>query len=232
MSWLQLRAMVFIMKMCKKCGVGIADDTAVCPLCSMVLTGDDKCEPSYPDIHQKMKIIKKLIQIVCYVLVVVQIFLVVMNYYYYNGIWWSLITGGAVTYLIITLIYTFNRRDGHIKKIFVQMIAGILLLFVIDYASGANGWSLRYGMPGVILLVDAIIYVCMLINFYSWQSYILMQIFTLLLSIAYMILYLTEIVENPVLPWISFGVSAVLFSATVFFGGKKAKSELKRRFYI
>ena len=232
MFWLQLRAMVFIMKMCKKCGVQIADDTMVCPLCDMVLTGEGNSESLYPDIHQKMKFLKKLIQIVCYVLVVVQIFLVVMNYYYYNGIRWSLITGGAIAYLIITLNYTFNKRDGHIIKIFVQMIAAILLLFLIDYASGANGWSVRYGLPGVILLVDVIIYVCMLINFYSWQSYILMQIFTLLLSVAYMILYLIKIVENPVLPWISLGVSAVLFSATVFFGGKKAKSELKRRFYI
>lgn len=232
MFWLQLRVMVSIMKMCKKCGVNIADNTVVCPLCNMVLTGDDKCETSYPNIHQKMRFLKKLIQIVCYVLVVVQIFLVVMNYYYYNGVRWSLITGGAVIYLIITLIYTFNRRDGHIKKIFVQTIAAILLLFVIDYAAGANGWSLRYGVPGVILLVDVIIYVCMLVNFYSWQSYILMQIFTLILSVIYMVLYLINIVKSPVLPWISFGASAVLFSATVFFGGKKAKSELKRRFYI
>ena len=59
-----------------------------------------------------------------------------------------------------------------------------------------------------------------------------MQIFTVLLSILYMILYLFKKVDGPVLPWISFGVSAIMFTSCLVIGDKKAKSELKRRFYI
>ena len=32
--------MVFIMNRCKKCGISVADESNVCPLCGMVLTND------------------------------------------------------------------------------------------------------------------------------------------------------------------------------------------------
>ena len=200
----------------------------------MVLSGDGSGTRSiYPDIRNKTRRLKKLINIASYFAIVLEIFLVVINYYNYYGIKWSIITGGAIFYIILTLQYSVNKRDGHIKKIFVQMLGAMLLVVVIDFALGFSGWSFNIGIPLIILLLDVIILICMVINFENWQSYLLMQIFTLVMSIIHMVFYMTCIIKNgPLLPWVTFGVSAVIFTSCLVIGDKKAKSELKRRFYI
>ena len=112
------------------------------------------------------------------------------------------------------------------------MLGAMLLVVVIDFALGFSGWSFNMGIPLIILLLDVVILLCMVINFNNWQSYLLMQIFTLAISIIHMALYLAGLVSGPVLPWVTFGVSAVIFTSCLVIGDKKAKSELKRRFYI
>lgn len=218
---------------CKRCGVIINDDASICLFCGMVLQENgNTMEDAYPDIRKKTRLLKKIINIASYFAVVTEIFLIVVNYYNYNGIKWSLITGGALFYLVLTLQYTINRRNGHILKIFVQMAGAMLLDIVIDFALGFSGWSLDIGTPLLIIAADAIIIFCMVINFQNWQSYLLMQIFTLVMSIIHMALYLAGKVKGPVLPWTTFGVSAVLFTSCIVIGGKKAEHELKKRFYI
>lgn len=221
------------MNKCKRCGVVINDETTRCLFCGMVLSGDNGGTGNiYPDIRNKTRMLKRIINIASYFGIVLEIFLVVINYYNYYGIKWSIITGGAIFYIILTLQYTINKRNGHIKKIFVQMLGAMLLVVVIDFALGFSGWSFNIGIPLIILLLDVIILVCMVINFNNWQSYLLMQIFTLITSIVHMVFYLTGFVNGPVLPWVTFGASAVIFTSCLVIGDKKAKSELKRRFYI
>lgn len=222
------------MNKCKRCGVAINDETTRCLFCGMVLTGDGNGTGDiYPDIRNKARMLKRLINITSYFGIVLEIFLVVINYYNYYGIKWSVITGGAIFYIILTLQYTINKRNGHILKIFVQMLGAMLLVVVIDFALGFSGWSYNIGIPLIILLLDVIILVCMVINFDNWQSYLLMQIFTLAASIIHMVFYMTGfIVNGPLLPWVTFGFSAVIFTSCLVIGGKKAENELKRRFYI
>lgn len=200
----------------------------------MVLTGDGSSTGNiYPDIRNKTRMLKRLINIASYFGIVLEIFLAVINYYNYYGIKWSVITGGAIFYIILTLQYTVNKRNGHIIKIFVQMLGAMLLVVVIDFALGFSGWSYNIGIPLIILLLDVIILVCMVINFENWQSYLLIQIFTLAASIIHMAFYMAGVIVNgPVLPWVTFGVSAVIFTSCLVIGGKKAENELKRRFYI
>lgn len=225
--------MVFIMNRCKKCGISVADESNVCPLCGMVLTNDgEPCENSYPDIVQKTRFFKRIINIATYFLVVLAIVLVVINYYTYFGVKWSLISGSVILYLIITLQYTFNKRNGHIWKIFVQVVGALFLEIAIDYALGFSGWSLNIGIPCIIFAVDAIILICMIVNNKNWPSYLLMQLFTVMLSVVHLILYLFGVVSGPALPWIAFGVSSIMFTSCIVIGGRRAENELKRRFYI
>lgn len=221
------------MNRCKQCGVIINDETSSCLFCGMVLSGDgNETEDIYPDIRKKTRFLKRFINIVSYFAVVLEIFLIVLNYYNYSGIKWSVITGGTIFYMILTLQYTINKRNGHIKKIFVQMLGAMLLVIVIDFALGFSGWSFNIGIPLLILLLDVTILICMVINYENWQSYLLMQIFTLIMSVIHMIFYLTGRVIGPLLPWMTFGFSAVIFTSCLVIGGKKAENELKRKFYI
>lgn len=221
------------MNRCKRCGVQIVDDTEICPLCGNVVTreGDEQFD-AYPDIRYKIKLLKRLTVIFIYFLIVLEAGLCLIDYYSDYRIGWSVVTGICIVYTIFTVLYSFNQKNSHIRKIFMQAAAALVFMLAADGVTGFTGWSVLYGLPCAVLILDMVLVICMLINFSDWQSYLLVQIFTLLVSLVLLILYLTGVTKSPVLPWTSFGVSALIFSFCFSIGYRKAKNELKRRFYI
>lgn len=222
------------MNKCKKCDVVIADQTQVCPLCHMVLTVDEQSKPSktYPNITEKRKLWTRVWKITTFALVTIQVFLIAMNVVYYHGIRWSMISGVAILYLLVSLHQLILHPDSLVRKLFRQTVMVWLLLLVIDLALGFRGWSVTIGMPCVVLSLDAIVLVCMIVQFRNWQNYLLLQLFALLVSISGVVLWYIQRHSFGILAWITLGVTAVFFGFCVFFGNTKAKNELRRRFYI
>lgn len=221
------------MNKCKRCNIEIVDDTDVCPLCGNIVTKDDERQfNTYPNVRNKIRFVKRLVAITVYFLVVAEVVLCITDYYTDYKISWSLVTGICILYTIFTLEYSFNRRGNHIRKIFAQSAVALCLMLLLDGMTGAAGWSVIYGVPCSVMILDMILVVCMLVNFSDWQSYLLVQLFTFLVSGALLILYLTGVTKSPVLPWASFGLSAFIFSFCFFVGYREAKSELRKRFYI
>lgn len=222
------------MSKCKKCAVFVADKTKVCPLCHMVLTAEQDREAfrTYPNITKKRKLWARIWKITAFVLVVLQAVLIGFNVAYYQGIRWSMITGVAIIYLLVSLYQLILHPDSLVRKLFMQTLLVGVLLFVIDSALGFRGWSLTIGLPCMILSLDAIILVCMLVEFRNWQNYLLLQIFALLIAVCEIALWYFR--RNPygILAWVTLGVTAFFFGFCVFFGSAKAKNELRRRFYI
>lgn len=222
------------MSKCKKCAVVIADKTKVCPLCHMVLTAeqDSKASRTYPNITRKRKLWAKIWKITAFVLVVLQALLIGFNVAYYHGIRWSLISGIAIIYLLVSLYQLILQPDSLVRKLFMQTLFVGILLIVIDTALGFRGWSVTIGIPCMILSLDAIILVCMLVEFRNWQNYLLLQIFALILALCEIVLWYFHRNPYDILAWVTFGVTAFFFGFCVFFGSAKAKNELRRRFYI
>ncbi|MDD7402536.1 MAG: DUF6320 domain-containing protein [Butyribacter sp.] len=218
---------------CKRCQLTVRNQTSVCPLCNTVLTKEDSPEENgYPDIRKKTKVVKRLISIMIYFLIVAEIVFCVVNYYTLQKMNLSWITGVSVGYIVLTLLYSFNKRNSHIRKIFVQWTGALLLMLLLDIATGSTGWSLALGLPCAVLGLDLVLVVLMLADFNNWQSYLLVQLVSLVISLVTLVLYWTGITKNPVLPWISFGVTAIIFSFCLLVGNRKAKNELRRRFYV
>lgn len=221
------------MNKCKRCNVEVLDDVKVCPFCETVLTVDDKPQiDTYPDIRKKTRIMKRIVSIGTYFLVVLGIVFCLLDYYGDRKMSWSLITAVCFLYGIVTFHYSFNRRNGHIRKIFVQAATAILFILCLDGLTGATGWAVWYGIPIEILLLNGILVVCMLVNFKNWQSYLLVQLFSMFVSLVLLVLYFAGVTKSPVLPWVTFGASAAIFFFCFSVGYRKAKNELYRRFYI
>lgn len=221
------------MSYCKNCKFTIQDDTSVCLFCGRVLTKDeDEPTTAYPAIYQKTRIMKRVIMIITFVLLLVQALLMVLNYYLDKQGRWSWITGAAILYGIIFLQYTLLHKQSYIRKLFVQMILTILLLLAIDAVLGFQGWSLEYGLPCILLVLDLVVLLGMIIDRNNWVHYMTLQIVALVLSGANMLLYLTHVTKNTLLAWIGLFVTVVLFGGTMLAGYRKAKSELRRCFYI
>lgn len=226
------------MNKCKRCGVSVADDTAVCPLCDMVLQErkglSEETADEYPDVGLKTRKLKRISRICMYFALLIEAALVIINYYTYSYTctWWSAISGGAIIYLILTIRGILNKRTGHIRKIYLQVIGLIALIICIDITLGFSGWSLEVGLPCVIFGIDLTIILCMIINYANWQNYVIMQLFTVLLSVLDLIFYLTGIVQGMILPWVVFGISVFLWTGTLIIGDRKAANELKRKFHV
>ncbi|MDD7642276.1 MAG: DUF6320 domain-containing protein [bacterium] len=221
------------MSKCKQCDVIVRDDTEVCPLCKCVLDTDGEAENKYPDIWAKNHVLKLVIRIYLFAAIVTETVLIYLNYRYFNGIYWSVIVGVVLAYIYLTLAYTVSySRAGYRMKIIVGVAGGILLLNVIDHVLGNNGWSVDYAFPAALLAVDVTVLFLIIFNRRNWQSYLSFQIAMILFSLIPVILNLMGYAHVPLLANLALAVAVFLFLGTVIIGGKRATTELKRRFHI
>ena len=217
----------------KQCDVIVRDDTEVCPLCKCVLDTDGEAENKYPDIWAKNHVLKLVIRIYLFAAIVTETVLIYLNYRYFNGIYWSVIVGVVLAYIYLTLAYTVSySRAGYRMKIIVGVAGAILLLNVIDHVLGNNGWSVDYAFPAALLAVDVTVLFLIIFNRRNWQSYLSFQIAMILFSLIPVVLNLMGYAHVPLLANLALAVAVFLFLGTVIIGGKRATTELKRRFHI
>ncbi len=225
------------MRRCKKCNVEILDEAVICPLCKSVLEQEKQLPQEdiavgYPNVKSNVKKLNFVVRLYSFLAIVTEVALIIINYLNYHGTWWSAITGVSILYFYITLKYSIQQNNGYRSVIWVQVIGAVLLVIAVDNIVGYRGWSVNYVMPGAVLLLDMTIVILMLVNMTNWQSYLLMQICTVLVSGAGLIMWKMDVITRPVLSVIAAAVSACLLLATVIFGDRKAKNELKRRFHV
>ena len=221
------------MSRCKQCDVIVRDDTEVCPLCKCVLDTDTEAENKYPDIWAKNHVMKLIIRIYLFVAIVTESLLIALNYIYFNGLYWSVIVGVVLAYIYLTLAYTVSySRAGYRMKIIVGVAGAILLLYVIDHVSGNYGWSINYVFPAALLAVDVTVLLLIIFNRRNWQSYLSFQLAMIIFSLIPVILSRLGYMTVPSFAYTALAVAVVLFSGTVIIGGRRATTELKRRFHV
>lgn len=74
--------------------------------------------------------------------------------------------------------------------------------------------------------------ILMIVNIRNWQSYMMMQLFLVLMSVIAMILVAVKVIWFPYLAMGAMGASLFLFLGTLIIGDKRSRTELKRRFHI
>lgn len=222
------------MRKCNKCHVEILDNTSVCPLCSSVLeeTGEEGWHNGYPDVKAVSKKLSFVVRLYSFLAIIVEAALIAINYVAYRGVWWSAISGITILYFFITLKYSLQKNNGYKTVILVQLVGAVLLVIAADNIVGYKGWSVNYVLPSAILLLDATVGILMVVNMSNWQSYLLMQILTVLLSGGCVLLWRFGIIASPALTLIALAVSLCMLLGTLIFGERRAKAELKWRFHV
>ena len=188
----------------------------------------------YPDVKKNTRRFRKAGSILLFISLALEMILVFINYLTFALApkYWSVVTGGIIAYLILTLWDILSRRQGHIRKIYTQIFVILGLLVLIDYSLDWKGWSLEFGLPCIIYGLVLAIIICMSVNSSSWQNYLLMQLAAVALSIVDVVLHFTGYFHHIVLAWIALGLSVLLWSGTMIIGDRKAKNELKRKLHI
>lgn len=235
--------MVYIMNKCRHCNIIIKDNTDVCPLCHSVL--DEMTEEEiqlgealfgkgapYPDVKRRTRILRFVLQLILFLFIVAEIGLIIINYYATPKFWWSGISGVAMIYTYLSLIYWISHDAGYAAKIGLQISITIGLLIGIDYFTGMSGWSLKWAIPGVILFGDAIVFFLMMLNRKHWYSYTFLLLLIAIFSVGIISLYFAGKIESVVLPMLCTSVTGIYLLGTIIFGDKEVLRELKRRFHV
>lgn len=222
------------MKRCKRCQVEVLDDTVTCPLCNRVLSDDGKpfqSERMYPDPEEDRKRLYGIKNIFFILLGMIAVLMGIINYITYNGFLWSVIVMASILYLMMTVSYSIVHRRNLAAKIVVEVIGGGILVFVIDYVIGYDGWSAAYVIPGLILTADLAMVVLVLVNRKTWYSYLMYLIFIAVLSVVPIIMYLFGLSKQPWVAFVSCGISILTVFIILAAGNKQGKNELARRFH-
>lgn len=229
------------MNICRNCNVIVYDDTDVCPLCHSVLdemTPEEMDSPvvsngaPYPDVRKRTKRLHFVMRLILFLFIIAEIGLIVINRFATPHFWWSGISGIAMIYIYLSMIYWINHDAGYAAKIGLQLILTMTFLLGIDYFTGMTGWSLKWAIPGVILFGDAIVFFLMMLNRQHWYSYTLLLLLIAICSIAIISLYFTGKITNVVLPVTCTAVTGVYLLGTIIFGDREITRELKRRFHV
>lgn len=220
------------MAKCNNCNIEILDETEYCPLCRSVLAHSDTMENMYPDVRLVMQRRMFLSRIYLFCGLIAEVALILINILCHSTIWWSAITGLGILYGYMVLRYAIIGEAGYRTKIILLSLIGIISIISVDFITGFRGWSVDYALPGVILLMNIAIIVCMIVNRRNWQSYIILQISMILCSLLPILLNLFELERNRYMAFAPLAASVLLFAGTMILGGHRATTELKRRFHV
>jgi hypothetical protein len=232
------------MSKCNKCKIEILDDAIMCPLCHRVLEHEDvesvermdenhgSYSVMYPDVELSMRKLRRIIRITIFAAVLLEGIALFVNYVTDFDIKWSFVSAVVLAYGCFTLIYSAEKKKSLQRKIVMQTLLGLVLIVLIDVSLGFRGWSLSFGLPSMILLVDIGLFVLMLVDSANWQNFIMALIWIFVISVICAIPIFLGFVEFPLVGIISVVVTAVFLAGTIVIGDKQAEGEIKRRFHI
>ena len=220
------------MSKCKQCNIEILEPTERCPLCNAVLEKTDDLEPMYPDIHQKARKFTMTLRIYSFAAITIELILLTLAHFDMINYLTAVIPALFLFYIYMVLRFAVIGKSGHRAKVLVLTMLAVAILVALDYIIGFVGWSLTYALPCAVIAIDVGIVVMIFINKRNWQSYIMPEIFMLLVCLAGIILLALGVITNSIALVIALDCSILLFIGTVIIGGRRARMELKRRFHI
>lgn len=220
------------MSKCKNCNINIMDDTDHCPLCNQVIEKSAEGVNKYPNLSQISRKLRHACNIILFLSIMLGSLLMHVDYKTGDHMLWSLVVVLILFYLNTIMRLTVAGKSGYQFKTVSTTILGILFLFGVDYLTGNHGWALSYVLPAAIIVVDVAILILMMVNHRNWQSYLMIQLIMILISLVPVILVLCDIITNPYVVMVANMASVFLFLGTLIIGDRKAREELKRRFHI
>ncbi|MCK8060636.1 MULTISPECIES: DUF6320 domain-containing protein [unclassified Fusibacter] len=220
------------MSRCNQCKLEIKDEVTLCPLCKCVLEKSQDVENMYPDVRLISKRLHLWVRIYAFAAIVAETLLMYLNYKTFEGSLWSVVTGVVLFYVFIVFRLALKDDFEYVTKTIMLILTAILGIILIDVLTGFDGWSLNYFLPGGIILLNTGIVAMMWINWRNWQSYMMIELLAILWSALPFILHNMGYLTNINMSLIACAYSVFLFLGTLIIGGRRALTELKRRFHV
>ena len=222
------------MSSCRKCGIGIRDESKVCPLCGAPLEmGDTAHETSgYPDVSPSIKKMQLAIKIIIFSSVVAEIVMIIVNIFTKSDYPWSALAGVGLVFGCFTFAFSFRNNRSLQRKLVIETFATVIVIFVVNAVVGYGSWGLTIGAPAAVAAFDIALVCLMLSEIRHYRLYIFGQVFMVALSV---ILAIVCLVRKESFYWVCVGTAMftiIVLAGMIVFGGRQATGELKRRFRV
>ena len=187
---------------------------------------------TYPVVEYDKSKWKKLVYLFYGILAVVAVVLGVVNIATYDHLWWSGIAIPGIAYAGLTVRYSILKHANLGKTVVIETIGMQVLLIMIDWVLGYEGWSVNYAVPATILFADVAVVFLILVNRLNWQSYFMYQLAITIFSFIPLILWAAGLVTRPLMAFITVVLTVFILAMTIFLGDRGVKNELIRRFHL
>lgn len=151
---------------CARCGVKLADDLSVCPLCGTQAYHPDiertLTDGQYPREKYPQKQTRTLVgQVILSILFLLPLLIVPLCDLQINGhvTWSGYVTGAILLSYIIIVLPTWFPKPNMVIFVPCNFAAAALYLLYINFATGGN-WFLSFALPvtgGIGLIVTAVV---------------------------------------------------------------------------
>ncbi len=186
----------------------------------------------YPNARIFVRRFRFLENLILFLSIVAECILIGVNVRFHPQFLYCIIVGLGLIYVNVLLRLAVIGRSGYRFKVVSMFLFAIVVLVAIDYLTGHRGWAVDYVLPGGILLLDIGILVLMIVDFGNWQSYMVGQLFSILLALVALVLVGIGVGSRILPAFIVLGASVFLFLGTLIIGDRRARNELLRRFHI
>lgn len=223
------------MSRCKFCNLHVSDSLSKCPLCFILVNEqpahDEKEYPTYSTVVPDMT--EKMVTKICLFLSIVAIATCVfINIASFKESLWSISVTVSILYAWLLIKNTILSSTHVGAKILFQVLGLSTMVFLIDFASDYNRWSVNFVIPFLVMSATLLITIIIFTRSMRWSEYVGYQFAIILLGFIPILLHFVHVTETF---WVSSLSALYAFSTLVFmfiFSNKKFKAEFIRRFHF
>ena len=220
------------MRLCRHCGVKLANDIKRCPLCDMMTEQtDDVFDKDYPYVKSRFTR-DLLLQLITFAAIAMASASLLVDHLVPTGSPWAIITVVAIVYLWISSMNILRFTPNPASIMLCQLWCAGGLVFVIDYLTGYYRWSVNYVIPFMVMAAAIATMLMILIRPMKYRAYIIYLLVIAVLGVLSVLVWIFGYsdIEWPVVT--SAFVSAVCFFAVIVFLRRRTRNEIMKRFHV
>lgn len=174
---------------------------------------------------------EKVLKILLSASVVLGIILILINKLTTPQIHWAALVNCGIIYIWITVIYSIKKSTNVAGHVFIQSIVISAVLLYIDDRIGFRGWSISIGIPIVVIVANATMFILTMVTYKNYIKYGIYQLMIVLASFITIGVILNKIVTLKVLSYIAISISVLSLLISLSLCFKDVKEAVIRKLH-
>lgn len=219
------------MNKCINCQVTIQTNLNKCPLCNQEIK-NEKPNSVYPEIKTSYKahhILYRILLLISLLGITLSLFI---NYIISYKISWSFFVSLGIICFWVTFITAVKHRKNISKLLFAEIIALIIIAYVIDRLTGYHRWAIIYVLPFLCLSYTIIFILARIFRNHVTKELILYTYLNSLIGLIPLIFLIRKSIfpRWPSIISIIGSIFAIIF--LTIFNHKTLKNEIEKYLHI